>query len=105
MVVTEGVEAPCDALLGKELTSVFTRQGQRVLCGQLEADVETTEGKLNRIYGENITIPWEVSGDLLTAAFEISDGVEMPVFLFRREFGLSHELQGACLRDERGLLG
>jgi len=85
LVVTQGTEASCESLLGPDLASVFTRQGQQTLCGQFKAGAgqETIKGRLDRVYGENITIPWEVSGDLLTAAFEISDGVEMPVFLFR----------------------
>lgn len=85
LVVTGGTEASCSTLLGPELASVFTRQGQETLCGRLKADLETIKGRLNRVYGENITIPWEESGDLLTAAFEISNDVEMPVFLFRNQ--------------------
>ncbi|MDB5044423.1 MAG: hypothetical protein JWQ08_473 [Deinococcus sp.] len=94
LVVTRGTEAPCDALLGEELASVFTRQGQQVLCGKLPTDASTTRRLLDRIYGGNITIPWEVSGDLLTAVFLISDGVEMPVFLFREKLVVLFQLPG-----------
>lgn len=92
LLVTKSAEASCDTLLGPELASVFTRQGQEVLCGGFKVDLETIKGRLNRVYGKNITIPWEESGDLLTAAFEIAGDVEMPVFLFRNQRAVLFQL-------------